>query len=310
MKKFIAAALSILVGAFGYTIVDSTIEDRVSRLESEVYELREKVSDYHNENNSSESSDEQDGIYVGKKFKDAGSCYKFLIRIHNDGRAEYISPQNYAPRNDATIYFASFDETFAVDLRDPRETTTGVNLEDPRVPVDTSRTFPVETSEDDYQTTEPRLLDPRETTRPNQWTTGWYEEKTTYYSSSTPGDYFVYLSKVSAVITDSSVENSLYYDADYSLATKALCSDFTFTITYQGKTNPALAGEKIRFATQFFDGYIPSAHYGSISVGNNIINADGSFSYTETYKIYRSDFYTDFLPFINFNYSVQSVELY
>ena len=47
MKKIIAAALSVLVGAFGYTIVDSAIEDRVSTLESEVVELREEVSRYH-----------------------------------------------------------------------------------------------------------------------------------------------------------------------------------------------------------------------------------------------------------------------
>ena len=47
MKKFIAAILSVLVGAFGYTIVDSTIEDRVSSLESEVYALKQEVSRYH-----------------------------------------------------------------------------------------------------------------------------------------------------------------------------------------------------------------------------------------------------------------------
>ena len=48
MKKIIAAALSVLVGAFGYTIVDSAIEARVATLESEVVELREIISDYHN----------------------------------------------------------------------------------------------------------------------------------------------------------------------------------------------------------------------------------------------------------------------
>ena len=47
LKKIIAAALSVLVGAFGYTIVDSAIEDRVATLESEVVELREIISDYH-----------------------------------------------------------------------------------------------------------------------------------------------------------------------------------------------------------------------------------------------------------------------
>lgn len=47
MKKFIAAILSVLVGTFGYTIVDSKIEDRVSSLESEVYALKQEVSRYH-----------------------------------------------------------------------------------------------------------------------------------------------------------------------------------------------------------------------------------------------------------------------
>ncbi len=48
MKRIIAAALSILVGAFGYTIVDSAIEDRVATLESQVAELQGIVSSYHN----------------------------------------------------------------------------------------------------------------------------------------------------------------------------------------------------------------------------------------------------------------------
>lgn len=47
MKKIIATALSILVAAFGYTIVDSTIENRVVSLESEVVELREVISKNH-----------------------------------------------------------------------------------------------------------------------------------------------------------------------------------------------------------------------------------------------------------------------
>lgn len=201
MKKFIAAALSVLVGAFGYTIVDSTIEDRISSLESEVYELREEVSDYHNENNSSESSDEQDGIYVGKKLIDAGSQHKFLIRIHDDGLVEYISPQEYIPRNGVTMRVASFEES-----------TTELHLDDPRVP-NTNSTYP----EDDRQSTGINLSDPRETTKPNQWVTSGHVENSSVYSDSAPGDYFVYLDAVSAVVTDATFETSYYYDKDYSL---------------------------------------------------------------------------------------------
>jgi len=45
MKKFIAACLSILVGAFGYTITETAIDTRVSNLEAECSSLKEVVSD-------------------------------------------------------------------------------------------------------------------------------------------------------------------------------------------------------------------------------------------------------------------------
>ncbi|MBR5562419.1 MAG: DUF4474 domain-containing protein [Clostridia bacterium] len=48
MKKIIATALSILVGAFGYTIVDQAIEDRVTNLEYAVSSLEAVVESYHN----------------------------------------------------------------------------------------------------------------------------------------------------------------------------------------------------------------------------------------------------------------------
>ncbi len=44
MKKIIAAALSILVGAFGYTIAEETIDSRVATLESECSSLYNAVS--------------------------------------------------------------------------------------------------------------------------------------------------------------------------------------------------------------------------------------------------------------------------
>lgn len=55
MKKIIAVVLSIIVGAFGYTIVDSAMENRVSTLESQVESLEKRldqhlctVTSYHN----------------------------------------------------------------------------------------------------------------------------------------------------------------------------------------------------------------------------------------------------------------------
>ena len=90
MKKFIAAALSVLVGAFGYTIVDSTIEARVSSLESEVVELREEISKYHYVQSNSSTTDStynntepnisvtniiDDVLPLGYKYSDDGYYY-------------------------------------------------------------------------------------------------------------------------------------------------------------------------------------------------------------------------------------------
>lgn len=107
MKRIIAAALSVLVGAFGYTIVDQAMEDRVTNLESEVVELRGEVSKYHPKNTTSpyEGSEvfttEAVG-YTGAQVGDflvetENSTRKFLIREYNDGRYVYIPSYNYEP---------------------------------------------------------------------------------------------------------------------------------------------------------------------------------------------------------------------
>lgn len=100
MKRIIAAALSILVGAFGYTIVDSAIEDRVATLESEVVELREEVSrnsyeeDSDNETNTSDK--ERKKLEVGQFMNESSkSRRKFLIREYSTGKMEYRSPDSF-----------------------------------------------------------------------------------------------------------------------------------------------------------------------------------------------------------------------
>ena len=47
MKKIIAAILSAMVGLFGYTLVDTAIEARVSTLENEVAVLKSQVAEFH-----------------------------------------------------------------------------------------------------------------------------------------------------------------------------------------------------------------------------------------------------------------------
>lgn len=121
-KRFIAAALSILVGTFGYTIVDSTIENRISFLESEVVELREEVSKYHSNNDftgidptlANTQHDNQiteyfpiittcppitvsyptTGIYPAQGdflYKDPDGQTKFLFRKYSNGSIRYVS---------------------------------------------------------------------------------------------------------------------------------------------------------------------------------------------------------------------------
>lgn len=50
MKKFIATILSAIVGLFGYTIVDTATDARLSELESRVAHLESVVEEYHGEN--------------------------------------------------------------------------------------------------------------------------------------------------------------------------------------------------------------------------------------------------------------------
>ena len=115
MKKIIAAALSVLLGTVGLTVVDKTIESRVATLESEVVELREEVSNYHttivyetiptnqepstedlsidfSETSCPEETEEpSSGFFVGDYlFESTNSTRKFLIREYDDGTFKYI----------------------------------------------------------------------------------------------------------------------------------------------------------------------------------------------------------------------------
>lgn len=128
MKKIIAAALSILVGAFGYTIVDKALENRVANLESEIVELKEEVSRYHPQPISADTSKvplltgstyrpttssrhtepTTPGLYPGKYIdKSSDSKSKFLLRLYDDGDLVYLKPENY--QEDMTrIYYNDY----------------------------------------------------------------------------------------------------------------------------------------------------------------------------------------------------------
>ena len=106
MKRIIAAALSILVGALGYTIVDTTIEERVSKLESDYASLQEVVSNLSNVHNIEETTHNETTIteYVSiphtyptlDQAVDLGANFehpiKFYLRLYSDGQVSEISP--------------------------------------------------------------------------------------------------------------------------------------------------------------------------------------------------------------------------
>lgn len=47
MKKIIAAAMSVLLGAFGFTITDKKVEERLDDLEASVSSMQEEISSLH-----------------------------------------------------------------------------------------------------------------------------------------------------------------------------------------------------------------------------------------------------------------------
>ncbi len=117
MKRIIAAALSILVGAFGYTIVDKALEDRVATLESGYVELRDAISEYHTQtldnttdliSSSKISSLTEDGTApasVGTYLsRNSNSLHKFLLRKWDNGTIQFVSPNQFISSPTAHIY--------------------------------------------------------------------------------------------------------------------------------------------------------------------------------------------------------------
>ena len=253
MKRIIAAALSVLVGAFGYTIVDQAMEDRVTNLESEVVELREEVSRYHPKYETSfddiTTTTEEDIITTERTTEttateiittettattaskelqvgdylivSSNSRSKFLIREYNYGRKEYIAYNNYTPLPTTT-----------------KNPTTTTKISNPY---------------DDFG------------------------ETTT--SAYVIGEYFLYLTDVTAQWTDTTEEVSYAtsYDKDYSQVTKKYTTEKNYiTVKYKGYTDPNLANTKINFIV---DDYM----WNQISISRNVIDENGYFDFEVVY---------------------------
>lgn len=253
MKRIIAAALSVLVGAFGYTIVDKALENRVTALESEVVELRGEVSKYHPEytadNNDGTTEPESEfKLEVGQALKESSnSIHKFLIREYSNGLYKYISSNNYEP-----VTFVNKTTNILTTAVKPSTTklTDSTNYDDP------------------YD-------DPR----PSEAYTGY-----------PVAEYYLYLTDCSAYISDiqEDVSYSYGYDNDYSQVSKPIVSTYYYlTIKYKGYADKELAGKSISFSVY------PNGEYcgwfDKPSSPNNIINSDGSFSFEDTYMLHTLD---------------------
>lgn len=82
MKKIIAAFLSALVGVFGYTLTDTVVEERISKLEAEIVELRMESSD-----GNIDSFKIGDSVKIGSHSLD-----KLLFRENVNGELVFLNP--------------------------------------------------------------------------------------------------------------------------------------------------------------------------------------------------------------------------
>ena len=311
MKKIIIAAISVLVGSFGYTIVDTALETRVAVLESEMQIIREEVSNYH-PNRPDYTADPDDyrttikeeipsynpptageaasmgttkpnnSLYVGREFSKApGSISKFLVVVYDNGAIEYISPAQY---NDM------------LNPQTTRATTTPSDSDD----IETSAESTEEESTKKPQPTHPPI-------------------------SESNGQYFVYLTDVSAVITNVTYDTdySYSYDNNYSLISTPQYKNCTYsvTITYKGYTNPILSQNHVVF-TPYLEMdcdsisieklHSPFSRYTTlVNRSNNIIGNDGKFEYSETYMVQSYGNYNPIDPTNSYNliFSITSLAI-
>lgn len=256
MKKIIAAALSVLIGSLGLTVVDKTIESRVATLESEVVELREEVSNYHTTNvyetiptdqepstedlsiDFSETScpeeteEPSSGFFVGDYlFESTNSTRKFLIREYYDGTYKYIPSYSYEP----VSFVQNPTTTVSITETTPFSSPNGQTPDDP--------------------------------------------EASTEYLPRTTNEYFLYLTDVTAQWTESKEEYSYsyHYDKDYSQVSQRHTTENNYIVVkYKGYTDPNLSGTKINFVVNNY-------HWEQISISNNVIDENGYFDFEVVY---------------------------
>ena len=155
MKKIIATALSILVGAFGYTIVDSSVENRISSLEKQVASLQAYhtiVDTYESTADELSTYDSSSAIQTTKPILSVGykknwnlnaSVSKFLIRVYTDDSVCAYSPETLNAIEESTMtdsnahkeiadeYYLYVTEAYSeIEKVTEKETTTRVEYDD------------------------------------------------------------------------------------------------------------------------------------------------------------------------------------
>ena len=278
MKKIIAAALSILVGTFGFTIVDKELIERVDNLEYSVSSMQERIDQM--ESSTSETTKDmissmpvttQDSqpLEVGYEIPVSDNqMEKFLIEW-NGRYSNYIRPG----MNNGAISTVDFHVANTLKMSYNAYTTTSTM---------TSR--PTTTT----------------TTKPFTNTTKPTTKITTTQIIST--EYFIYIDNATAKISNIYEDKSSYYDSDYSVCTKVY-KTYSVDVCIKGHTSEELAGNYIKFN----EVYISDICMDYYETPQTTINSDGTFevklsidlrniykSYTFSFdwpKVSASDYY-------------------
>ena len=253
MKRIIAAALSVLVGAFGYTIVDQAVEDRVTSLESEVIELREEVSRYHPHEQfttspASESTTKINGTTT------RSTTRKVTTTRKQSTTSDFISTVKATESLTVPMAIGDYFVESSVSIHKylVREYTHGG----------------FEYISPDRYTSVPIY------TRPP-------EGNMITYANTVVGENYIYITESSVQLTDISekVSYSYYYDRDYSQNSTAYTERVTsIKVKCKGYTDPSLVGKNVIFYINWIGNSRPD------TIISNTIKADGTFEYEAIYS--------------------------
>ena len=136
MKKGIALLLSLFAGIFGFTVIDKTIEERVSNLEVSVSSQQEEIESLHHRGKysttlpepitytrpidssttgtgpDSEPVTQSGDVYEGFTFKQGVVKNKHMFRLYSNGSIEYI-PSGLNPYFTTAYHPDPYAEYFA-----------------------------------------------------------------------------------------------------------------------------------------------------------------------------------------------------